>query len=199
MARLIYIKEINNTNLLRLGITEGEENAAYTVSSTLYSELGRPTRGSLLSEESMDEIRAADGYYKAKKKALSLLSYTDNNRRTLISKLRSKGVKGELAEDVAREMVSLGYIDECRQLERIILSEANVKLYGAGKIIPKLAAKGYSSTDIRRVMGELVDSGEVDFSKNAKLLLNKKMPDNATSDEKKKLLYKYGYKISSID
>ena len=93
------------------------------------------------------------------------------------------------------EMVSLGYIDEARQLERIILSEANARLYGYSKIKARLMAKGYSSDDINRVTKKLVSLGEIDFKENAKKLLQKHFPDGATTEEKKKLLYKNGYKV----
>ena len=62
------------------------------------------------------------------------------------------------------------------------------------KIIPGLVAKGYSSSDVRGVMTSLVESGEIDFKANAKALLNKKLPD-AEGEERKKFLYKHGYKI----
>ena len=195
MARLLYIKEIKDSHLLRLGIQEGEETSGYTVSSRLYSEIGSPMRRETLTDEQLVDIKREDEYVRAKKKALSYLAFADNNERTLRTKLIGKGFSREVSCDVAREMVTLGYIDERRQLERLVLTEANVKLAGQNKIVPKLMAKGYSSSDINTVIRELVDSGEIDFRANARRLIEKKLPADADSEEKKKLLFKNGYRI----
>ena len=98
-----------------------------------------------------------------------------------------------MAAEVVREMVSLGYIDEQRQLSRLITEEANRKLLGPRKIVPKLISKGYSMSDIREALAGLVDTGEVDFDKNRELLLEKHLGLTEDSEEMRKLLFKYGY------
>ena len=142
----------------------------------------------------MQILRESDEYCRATKKALNILSYADNNRRNLSAKLSRGGFSREVCQRVVSDMVSHGYIDERRQLERIILVEANTKLRGPMKIIPTLVAKGYSSSDVRGVMTSLVESGEIDFKANAKALLNKKLPDG-DAEERRQFLYKNGYKI----
>ena len=114
----------------------------------------------------------------------------------LYAKLCRAGFRRDIAETVLQEMVECGYINERRQLERLILDEANRKLRGPLRIIPALATKGYATSDIREVMAGLVDSGEIDFDLNARRLLDKKLPsDGFDSEEAKKILYKNGYKI----
>ncbi len=194
MARLDSIKEIQNSHLLRLGFSGVEENAAYTIRSALYSQLGRPIRGSELSDEDMALIRREDEYVRAKKRALWLLSYADNNERNLKLKLRARGFSSEVAAEVSGEMVSLGYINESAQLERLILAEANVRLYGPGKIIPRLAAKGYSVSDIKRTLARLVEIGEIDFKANSDALIEKKLSRDAGEEERRALLMKNGYR-----
>lgn len=194
MADLKFVRESKDSSLLSLGIIEGEESARYTVNSVIYAEIGCPESGDMLSDTQMSVIKYADEKHRAMKKALSLLSFADNNERTLRQKLIRAGFGREIAEEVCSEMVRLGYINEQRQLERLILNEANIKLRGPGRIIPALSAKGYSSSDIREVMHRLAESGELDFKKNARLLIDKKLP-GADAEEKRKLLYKNGYKI----
>ena len=63
------------------------------------------------------------------------------------------------------------------------------------RIVPALATKGYSTSDVREVLSRLVESGEVDFKKNARLLVSKKLPEDAGPEEIKKLLYKNGFKL----
>ena len=193
MKTLKAIREIGDKGLLSLAIG-GEESANYTLCSRVYLEIGSPSVGDALTDEQIYLIREYDEYFRAKKKALSILAYADNNRRNLALKLSKAGFSRELCDRVVSEMVSLGYIDEKRQLERLITVEANGKLRGPLRIIPVLANKGYSSSDIREVMHELTESGEVDFRRNAKILLDKKLPV-ADPEEKKKFLYKNGYKV----
>ena len=88
----------------------------------------------------------------------------------------------------------LGYINEQRQLERIILNEANRALFGPRKIISKLVLKGYATSKIKEVMRELSEKGELDFGENSRVLIEKKLGENPDSEDTAKLLYKYGYK-----
>lgn len=193
MKTLRSVREIGDKGLLSLAIG-GEESANYTVNSKVYLEIGSPSVGDILNDGQIYLIKEYDEYFRAKKKALSILAYADNNRRNLAMKLQKAGFGRDLCDRVVCEMVSLGYIDEKRQLERLITVEANGKLRGPLRVIPSLVNKGYSSSDVRCVLRDLMESGEVDFKKNAKSLLDKKLPE-ADPEEKKKFLYKNGYKV----
>lgn len=192
MARVVYIKDTKEKNLLFLGVAEEGETARYTVNRALYSEIGMPCVGCELDEGAMEEVRAYDELYRAKKKALSLLSFADNNRRELKLKLLRAGFSSEVCEECVREMEGLGYINEERTLERLILLEAK-KLRGPARITAQLSSKGYSSAMIRRVMGELCEAGELDFDEIKIRLIEAKLPCNASEEDVKKLLYKQGF------
>lgn len=194
MATLVFFKEIKDSNLLRLGISEGEETAVYTVRERVYNDVGAPTRGSTLSDGAMELLIREDEYVRCKKRALYLLSIADNNERGLEAKLRAKGFSFDIARDVCREMVSLGYVNEDSQLERIIAREANERLYGARKIVARLAGKGYAPSRIRAAMQRLTERGEVDFLLNAEELIRRKLDSGFSDDEKFALLAKYGYR-----
>ncbi len=194
MAKVSYIRQIKDTHLLRLGIVEEGEKLAYTVSERLYSEFSGFAVGEEIDEYTLERIKSEDEYYSAKKKALSLLSYSDNNERALVRKLCLKGIGKSTAEEVAREMVNLGYINEERQLERIILNEVNRKLYGPKKIISSLMSKGYSPGKVKEVMTALIKSREIDFDKAADTLVEKKLGGEYTAEQRAALLYRYGYK-----
>lgn len=195
MATLQFVREAKNSNLLLLGIIEEGESARYTVNAATFSDIGAPSVGDELDPSQMSAVRHTDELLRAKKKALSILAYADNNRRNLAMKLSRSGFCREVVDAVCDEMTELGYINERRQLERIILDEANRRLRGPLKIIPSLAAKGYSTSEIKAVLNFLVESGEIDFKKNAGLLLEKKLSDDPDEDEVKKTLFKNGYKI----
>ena len=185
-----YIKSGATEESVYIGVeTEGGKEK-FHIKRTEYARCGAPIKGEVLDEETYARMAAYLEYHKAQRKALSILSYGDNNEKNLIRKLRVAGYSPKISELVTREMVSLGYIKEQEQLERLILSEANVKLQGPNKIFAKLIAKGYTSSDIREVMERLVSEGEINFKNNAYRLIEKKLPEGATPDEKKTLLYK---------
>ncbi len=195
MAALQFVREAKDSHLLLLGIVEEGESARYTVNAAALRDIGSPSVGDELDDGQMSVIIYTDELIRAKKKALSILAYADNNRRTLALKLSRAGFSREIVDMVCSEMVELGYINEQRQLERLVLDEANRKLRGPLRIIPALVAKGYSSSDVRAAMSSLIESGEIDLARNARLLLEKKLPDGADEEEAKKILYKNGYKI----
>ena len=192
MATLKFIRQIKDTKLLLLGIVEEGESATYTVNQETYENIGSISAGDFVDEATLESIKYTDEYIRAKKKALNILAFADNNRRQLTDKLRRAGFSREISQGVCEEMVSLGYVNELRQLEITVLNEANIKLRGPVKIMAALSAKGYRSRDIRTAISNLTERGEVDFKKNAKLLLEKKMTSD-DEDEKKKILYKNGY------
>ena len=193
MVILKYVREAKEKGLLSLAL-EGEESAHYTIDAATYVEIGSPESGSFIDTEMLSLIKSADQICRARRKALSLLAFADNNEKNLKMKLCRAGFDRKISDMVCTEMVELGYINEKRQLERLILSEANQKLRGPLRIIPALTAKGYSQSDIRAVMHDLMEAGEIDFRENAKRLIEKKLPD-ADAEEKRKLLYKNGYQL----
>ena len=194
MPRIIYIKESKTKGYLILGIKKGEEKCAFYITRALYSSLGSPTLGYELDEGEISALEECNEEYRALRKALSLLSYADNSERSLKMKLLRAGYSRTASEAAVKEVVRLGYLKEEDQLERLILSEANSRLTGPQKLIPKLVSKGYSASDVRRVLDRLVDEGEVDFDENRRRLFEKKLTDDATDEEKFKLLKSYGYR-----
>lgn len=196
MPRVDYVRSAEDGKLVKIAVVTDEDRVVYTVSATLYARLGGFSRGEEISEDVLRQIQSEHEYRSAKKKALNILAYADNNERTLAMKLMRGGTRRECAKDVAREMVSLGYINEEEQLDRLVAIDANSKLFGEGRIIRHLASRGYSTSDIRRAIERLVSDGEIDFRKNAKRLLEKYSFRICDTEEKRKILYRYGYKVS---
>lgn len=197
MKKVVYIRDTDTESLYRVGVADSEssECVGYTVNVHRHPALLKIAVGEVLDEEIFSLVTYSDEECRAYKKALSLLSFSDNNERTLARKLITHGISREVAENICREMVSLGYIDERRQLERLVATDAQ-KHYGPHKILARLSSKGYQARDIREVMHALTDSGEIDFSLYAKRLIEKKYPGGATPEERRALLYKHGYKLS---
>ena len=193
MAKIIYIKESKTKGYLVIGVKEGEQKNPLTVNAAAYSDVGAPSLGEELSADTLDTLTRENQKFLALKKALYLLSFSDNSERNLRYKLMRAGYPGDVVDFAVSEVLRLGYINEARQLERLILTEANSKLFGPMKIISHLVGKGYSPSDVRAAIEALRDSGEVDFDTNRMRLLEK-LPDGYTDEDMYKLFYKYGYK-----
>lgn len=194
MVTLKYIREAKDSGLLLLGVIEEGEFNSYMLNISLYAEIGSPKVGDRIDDNVLETIRNTDQVLRAQRKALSLLSYSDNNKKNLSMKLRRAGFSYDIAKSTCENMEELGYINERHQIERLIVDQANRKLRGPKKIISALVSKGYSMSEIREVLSDLTECGDVDFKKNAKTLIEKKL-SNPTDEEIKKLLYKNGYNI----
>ena len=188
---MIYIRDSKSRGYLRIGVSFDGEKKEYTLSESEYRGLGSPLIGDEISDT--QELLACDMRYKAKLYALRILSYADNNVSSLKRKLISSSIPAEIAEQVCEQMVGLGYVNETRQLEKLIENEANVKLYGKRKIFQRLLAKGYAKKEIESVLSNLISHGIVDFEKTKEILINKRFPDGATRDEIRALLFKSGH------
>ena len=152
-----------------------------------------------LTREGFDAIENASEVWRAVKKGIDILSYTDNTRLTLTKKLRERGFDKYTAEDAAQYLVENGYIDEKRLLGLFVDKLASTKLYGVSRIKSELYKKGFA----REVLDEYLDTfmSEVDFEENLKRLLIKKC-DIPRLDEQKyresvyAAMYRYGYAVS---
>ena len=105
MATLKFIREVKDSRLLLLGISEEGESARYTVNQSTFLEIGSPSVGDELDEEAVDIISYTDRLIQAKKKALNILAYADNNKKSLSMKLYRAGFDREIVELVCDEMV----------------------------------------------------------------------------------------------
>ena len=171
------------------------EKESLTVSEEDYSAACSPMARDEIDARAYLILKSSDEYYRARLSALKMLSYGDNNKAALVRKLTAKGIGYECADAVAREMISLGYIDEKKQLLSIVSKEANINLSGPRKIRAKLTSKGYKTSDIAGAIAALIKTGDIDFERSAELLVSKKLTRGADDDEKKALLYKNGYDI----
>ena len=187
-----YIKD-GERGYLRLGVSDGDKKYTFTISQKEYREIGEVRPRDEISEEIFKFLSRSDMRYKARLRALRILSYGDNSKRMLARKLYSAGVRRDIIDEVIEEMLSLGYINSERQISRLVINEVTLHSYGPRKIIPKLISKGYDKSEIEEVISALIQSGEIDFGAVRERLMESKLDENATEEEKNKLLYKYGF------
>ena len=192
-GKIISVRTKGKTvSLVELTVLAGEGKTKYTVSEGTYRKIGCPLSGEIIDGDSLEKLSRDDEERRAIIKALSILSYADNNRRTLYTKLTARGFSPDVARATVEECVRLGYIDEQGQLERYIL-KYHEQLLGPKKIMAKLASRSYPPTQVLKMISSLEAQGKIDFTESKKQLLEKELPSDASYEEKRKLLYKYGY------
>ncbi len=192
LRTVTFVRPAREKGAFVLGLSDPEEK--YTVGQILYHEIGEVRGGDALSEDTVARIRREDECRRARKAALSLLSYADNSRRRLLEKLLHKGISFAAAEKTVEDMVCEGLLSEARQIESAVFSLAAHRLFGPYRILKDLIAKGYRGEDVRAALHAAIEKGDIDFSKNAKALVLKKLGDAPDEEAKRKLLFTYGYK-----
>ncbi len=189
--RVVYIKDSASKGYLRLGAEVDGEVRSYTVSKAEYDSLNSLSKGDNVTRDTLSFIEECDMRYRATRSALGSLSLCDSSKSALYRKLVMKGYDKKISAEVVDYMCALGYIDEDRQIERLVSSLVNQSNLGRSKVVQKLIAKGYKSQSITKVINRLAESGEIDFSAARERLLEKHSEKD--ENEKKKLLYKNGF------
>ena len=188
--KLLFIRSAKAKGYLKLRLADGEDNIDLFVSEREYKEAGAPLVRDEILDDVLQFLKAADMRFRARIKAHRVLEYGDNSERMLIIKLRRAGISQSIAEETAHEMVMRGFVNDLRQLKRLVARELS-SLVGPSKFIPKLISKGYSKSDIEIALDELSESGEgdVEAARRALIEKNKDLPEN----ELRALLYKRGF------
>ena len=190
--KILSIRQKGTKTILVSIKLEGDPDVTYTVSEGTYRGIGCPLSGDIIDSEMLEIIEREDGERGALARALKILSFGDNSERRLYSKLSQAKIPKKYARFAVEECVRLGYIDESRQLERAVLLLSE-ELLGPKRIAARLTARGYDIKKIKEAMSMLSYSGKIDFQKNKQALIDKKLGREADIEEKRKLLYKYGY------
>ena len=188
--KIVFIKSAKTKGYLRLRLGDGEETVDLTVSEREYADAGSPLVSDSVTRDTLSALKLADMRYRAYQKAIRVLEYGDNSKKMLYLKLTRAGISPSVAEETAREMVMRGFINDHRQLERLIANEVRM-LRGPMKFIPKLISKGYSRGDIEIAIDELSERGEIDLDAARCELLSK--AGELSDEERAKLLYKNGF------
>ena len=93
------------------------------------------------------------------------------------------------------ECVRLGYLNEERQLEALILREVR-GLRGPSLILRRLVAKGYPLPEVRRMISLLCERGDIDFLSAFRTLADKK--GITDPGELYELGYRAGYSTATV-
>ena len=186
--------------LLTLQISDDAENRErrkFLIFTNQYLELGIK-KGSLLDEDTFDEIEKLSKDCMAIRKGINLLSYSPSSRNRLVQRLRNKGIEKESAENAASHLAEIGVINE----ELDIDAQVDLclrKLWGKRRIYQELLAKGYKKESIYSSLESITKEQMIE---NCVLLLQKKhrtIPsDSAIRKKIVGSLSRYGYTFDEI-
>ena len=189
---------------LYVELTSGEnsERSKFTVSAEMFFELGFSvdhTGEQELSREKYEEITLLAGRHAAVKRGLSILSFGDNTKKGLASKLRTKGFSRESAEYAAEYLAEAGYINEAESAVLLARDMAEKKLYGARRIAAALAQKGFSREAIAAAAEDVdVDFAAVCYKRIAKMGGRELFASPETKKKAVAALLRYGFSYEDI-
>ncbi len=178
--------------LMIIHLRMDEKTKCYRVSEEEYAAAGFPAEGEELWGEALVALTRREDSKKAYERALKILAVGDNTRRALKRKLMERGFGEEESECAVRRIVEEGYLKEEDMLLRQFAVFAK-RMWGPGKFMPSLLAKGFSRDLIERV-SHRADEEEIYRAQEVKeTLLAKFQPKDLA--EKRALLYKYGFRM----
>ena len=155
--------------------------------------------GDTIDDDHFLKIREEMIFDNARRHAFAILSYGENNKRSLIQKLRQKGYSLEVCENIALYMEHRGYIDEKKQMG-LLLDTYLKKKFGRIKIVEELILKGYKRDEVSEFLKTAL--ADVDFAQNCAWIVEHKYnPLPKERDALQKMmsaLMRYGYNIADI-
>lgn len=155
--------------------------------------------GDIIDDADFLKIREENLFDNARRHAFSILSYGENNKKMLITKLQKQGFSRELCEKIALYMEHRGYIDEKKQMG-LLLDTYLKKKFGRIKIVEELILKGYKRDEVSEFLKTAL--ADVDFAQNCAWIVEHKYnPLPKERDALQKMmsaLMRYGYNIGDI-
>lgn len=191
MRRVVSVGSSEKAPILLTLLGEEGKRETYPLTRSDYEKLGSPAEGEELDDEREKILEALHEEHRAVSAALRILSFGDNNRRSLQKKLLLRGFSAGAAEAAVERMTARGYIRETEQAERMAARLAGEKYYGPRRVLAELCAHGFERETAEAALSALRARGDVDFARSRELLLQKKAPPDAA--HAKALLYRYGY------
>lgn len=194
MIEVVSLTAADGGDAIRIVFSVDGEEETYTVSAADHFLIGL-RKGECDGEDYLSVKVAADRY-SAVRAALRSIAAGQCSAKRLYVKLLQKKIRAADAQYAVRFVRGKGYIDERAQIESYLHEMIGRKHMGRNKVVPALLSKGYTASDIRRVLEE--NYSESDFAEAKKAFLLAKFGKTAPAtpaeaDEMKKALYKNGY------
>ncbi len=173
---------------LRVETPMGKRTLSVRVPPALYGEAGSPEKGEALSPEAYRLLFWEEESAECRRRAARIQGISPISARALVQKLTLRGFPAEIAEESVLSLKRLGYLNEEDQLSRLVELAAK-KYWPQRKLLLALLRKGYGRED---ALGAMESANYRDHAV-AQRLMEAKLPRDATEEEKRLLLAKYGF------
>ena len=155
-------------------------------------------KGMEIDKESLENLLHDEMYMKAKNKALTILSKSDQSEKKLKEKLLND-FDENIVEDVIDFLKGYKLINDNLLAEKIVHDNMNLSKLGKNKIKQNLYNKGIAASDIQDVLSQIDPDDEYE---NAKYLAEKRLKRLKGEDKNKinqKIYQHLAYKGFSYD
>lgn len=192
-TRVLSVGLRGDTVCLTLAEEGQEAHLRLRLTLDAYRACGTPKKGTALSCDAIDLLRAKGAESEAVFAAERALASSPKSARELYRNLRGKRHSHENALYAVQTAREKGWLREEDQLSRILPYLAERKLWGERRLLPYLMGKGYEKGDIERALDTAEEEGTLDFDDLRTRLLAKYEPQS--EEERKKLLYTHGFDV----
>lgn len=138
-------------------------------------------KGMEIDKESLESLLHDEMYMKAKNKALSILSKSDQSEKKLREKLLND-YDENIVEDVIEFLKGYKLINDNLLAEKIVHDNMNLSKFGKNKIKQNLYNKGIAASDIQDAISQIDPDEEYE---NAKYLAEKRLKRLKGEDKNK--------------
>lgn len=155
-------------------------------------------KGMEIDKESLENLLHDEMYMKAKNKALTILSKSDQSEKKLKEKLLND-FDENIVEDVIDFLKGYTLINDNLLAEKIVHDNMNLSKFGKNKIKQNLYNKGIAASDIQDALSQIDPDDEYE---NAKYLAGKRLKRLKGEDKNKinqKIYQHLAYKGFSYD
>lgn len=155
-------------------------------------------KGMEIDKESLESLLHDEMYMKAKNKALSILSKSDQSEKKLREKLLNN-YDENIVEEVIEFLKGYKLINDNLLAEKIVHDNMNLSKFGKNKIKQNLYNKGIAASDIQDAISQIDPDEEYE---NAKYLAEKRLKRLKGEDKNKinqKIYQHLAYKGFSYD
>ena len=153
--------------------------------------------GDYIDEEILSEINSESNNYKAKEKALRLLSFRAHSKKELENKIKHY-TDPQSAEQVAKKMEDIGLVNDLEFSKAYAREFSSRKYYSKNRIIYELSQKGVEKSIILEALSDI----DIDEDENIKNFINHKRYGNLKDEKVRRravsALQRLGYNWSQI-
>ncbi len=153
--------------------------------------------GDYIDEEILSKINSESNNYKAKEKALRLLSFRAHSKKELENKIKHY-TDQQSAEQVAKKMEDIGLVNDLEFSKTYAREFSSRKYYSKNRIIYELSQKGVEKSIILEAISDI----DIDEDENIKNFINHKRYGNLKDEKVRRravsALQRLGYNWSQI-